>query len=187
MKLSKNKLAIALGAALSFAIAGQASADVYGLSSLKVNNLQVGFGPVAAGTGARTFAFTTQQEAELNGVADPTNGNATCVGTFNVSNNCPGAGGALSPRLSGAVQNAPGSAVLRADNDYSVKGLGNQYSNAESAIITAALLGDPSTSTAAISESNLITGTSAAANTNVSSNTQLSLTFTGAGSFSVNF
>ena len=52
MKVSKNKLAIALGAALSFGIAGQASADVYGLGKLDVNNLSVAFMPVSGSSGA---------------------------------------------------------------------------------------------------------------------------------------
>jgi hypothetical protein len=183
MKLGKNKLAIALGATLGLGMAGHASADVYGLSSLQVNNLLVVFAP--SSTGAGVFSFDTDQNASLNGVADPSDGSASCGGIFNVVNDC----GAGVPRLSGTVQNAPGGGLARGENDYTKYGTAAEYSNSEAAILTAALLLDGSTSTSAISESNLKTGLNAAANTNVSSNTLLSLDFTvsGQGTFNINF
>jgi len=183
MKSGKQKLAVALGAALSLGIASQASADVYGLSSLQVDDLHIVIN--ATGGSASIFTFSTNQDAILNGVADGSNGNASCVGNFPSPGTCVG----VNPRLSGTVQNAPGGGVVRGENDYTKYGQVAEYSNAEAAIVTAQLLLDPATSTSAISESNLKTGTSAQANTNVSSNTTLNLEFevSGRGSFNITF
>jgi hypothetical protein len=182
MKLGKQKLAVALGAALSLGIASQASADVYGLSTIAVDNLTIN---IAAFGGAGLYTFSTNQDAILNGVADGSSGAANCVGNFPSLGSCTG----VAPVLSGTVQNAPGGGVVRGENDYTKFGTSAEYSNAEAAIITAALTGSPSTSSSAISESNLKTGTSAQANTNVSSNTNLSLQFEvqGEGSFNISF
>jgi len=188
MKLSKRKLGVLVGAALSLGVAGQASADVYGLSKVQIDNLLINFN----GSGsAGLFEFNTDQNARLNGVADPTDGSASCGGIFAVSNDCaPGPGSIANPRLSGTVQNAPGSTSVRAENDYQVFGSVGDYSNAEAAIIKATLLLDGPTATSAISESNLDTATTASANTLVQSVTNLTLDFTIAednGSFSINF
>jgi hypothetical protein len=182
MKSGKQKLAVALGAALSLGIASQASADVYGLSTVNIDNLQVDVGNL---TSAGVFTFAVNSEASLNGVVDPSNGNATCVGNFPAVGSCTGS----APVLSGIVQNAPGSGLLRGENDYTVYGQVADYSNAEAAIVTAVLVGDPSTSTRSISESNLQTSSIADASTNVSSNTTLTLEFeiSGDGSFSISF
>jgi len=183
MKLGKQKLAVALGAVLGLGVASQASADVYGLGSLAVDDLHVKIN--ATGGSAGLFTFSTNQDAILNGVADGSNGNASCVGNFPAVGTCTGAG----PRLSGTVQNAPGGGVVRGENDYTKYGQVAEYSNSEAAIVTAVLLGDAATSASAISESNLQTGSSAQANTNVSSNTTLNLTFeiSGEGSFNISF
>jgi len=185
MKLSKNKLGVMVGAALSLGVAGQASADVYGLSSLQVSNLLILFNASTGAAGA--FSFSTNQDAALNGFVDGSSGAANCAGAFPSEGTCTGS----NPVLSGTVQNAPGGAVVRAENDYQKFGTVAQYSNAESAIVTAVLAGDASTSTKAISESNLQSGTSAQANTNVTSNTFLNLTFevngNGGGAFSIAF
>jgi hypothetical protein len=182
MKLGKQKLAVALGAALSLGIASQASADVYGLGYLDIDNLEI---DIAAFGGAGVFTFSTNQDAILNGVADASNGNASCIGNFPSVGTCTG----VNPVLSGTVQNAPGGGVARGENDYTVFGQVAEYSNAEAAIIAAQLTGAASTSSSAISESNIQTGTSAQANTNVSSNTTLSLQFEiqGEGEFTISF
>ena len=81
MKLGKNKFAAVLaGAALSLG-AGQASADVYGLSALEVDNLNINF-PNATGGAAGAFTFTTDASATLNGAAGAGSGIATCGGIF---------------------------------------------------------------------------------------------------------
>ncbi len=177
MKLRNKGLAAALTAALGLGFTGQASADVYGLSTLKIDNLRILFGNVGdADPGL--YTFSTNADASLNGTADASDGSASCGGVF-PGTNC----SAGTPRLSGTVQNAPGGDLLRGENDYTIYGTGAQYSNAEAAIIQAALLGDPNpldpvTQTAQIAESNLVTGTSAQANTLVQSNTLLEITFT---------
>ena len=186
MKLNKKKLAVVVGAAMSLGVAGQASADVYGLSSLNVNNLSVVF---ESGGGATFYNFNTDANASLNGVADGSDGSAICGGQLGVFTTCTTPPVATDPRLSGTVQNAPGGAPIRGENDYTAYGQVSEYSSAESAIVDAFLLGDASTATSAISESNLVTGTSAAANTLVQSSTNLSLTFNigDNGNFNINF
>jgi len=80
-------------------------------------------------------------------------------------------------------------APVRGEGDYTKYGMGTEYSNAAAEIISAVLTGDAVTHVAAISESNLVTGTGAQANTNVTSNTLINITFTveGTGGFSIAF
>ena len=183
MKFSKKKLAVAFSAVLSAGMVSQASADVYGLSYLDIDNLTVGFNAVGGGAGAYTFSIN--QDAILNGVADGSSGAASCGGIFGVGTTC--AGG--SPHLSGTVQNAPGGVVARGEGDYTKFGTVGDYANAEAEVLSATLLGDVSTHVESISESNLHNGTGAQSNTNLSSNTSLSLTFDvgPAGTLSVAF
>jgi hypothetical protein len=185
MKLGKKKLAIALGAALSFGVAGQASADVYGLSTVEIDDLLVIFNLIDGG--ATSYTFSTNQDAILNGVPDLAPGNASCGGLFPSPTSCL----VGPPVLSGTVQNAPGGGVVvRGESDYTVYGQNGNYSTAESEITTATLVTGGTTSTNAISESNLDDATSAQANTVVQSNTLLELEFTvgvGGGSFSIDF
>lgn len=184
MRLGKKHLPLVLGAALNVGGIGQASADVYGLSTLELENVQIIF--TATGGLPGLFTFSTNQDATLNSVSDPSSGAASCVGNFPSAGTCTGS----APVLSGTVQNAPGSGVIRAENDYQVFGQVAEYSNAEAAVVSALLLGDSSTSTSSISESNLQTGTTAQGNTTISSNTNLNLTFAvgpPGGSFIIDF
>jgi len=172
MKFGKKKLAVAFGALLSAGMVSQASADVYGLSYLNVDNLVVTFN--ASGGSAGLYTFSTNQDAILNNVADPTSGAASCAGSFSGGfGNC----SIPNPTLSGAAQNAPGSTSIRGNGDYTIFGSVGDYSNTEAEIVRAALTGDPSTQVTSISESNLNTGFGAQANTNAGSNTSLALTF----------
>ena len=183
MKFSKGKIAVAFSAALGVGMVSQASADVYGLSYLNVDNLNVAFN--AVGGGAGLYTFSTNQDAILNGAADPTSGAASCAGSFGNFSSCSGP----APTLSGKVQNAPGSSVVRGEGDYTVYGSVGNYSNAEAEVVAATLTGDPTTHVTSISESNLSLATSAQSNTNVGSNTNLALTFAvgPAGTLSVSF
>jgi hypothetical protein len=172
MKPRINKLAAALATTLGLGFAGHASADVYGLGFLEIDNLSIeetapGFG-VPGG-----YTFNTNADAILNGNPDLSSGAANCGGVFGGGTSCV----AGDPVLSGTVQNAPGSTVARGENDYTIFGLGSQYSNSEAAIEDAVLLGDASTATKQIAESNLIGGESAQANTNVGSNTFIEFFF----------
>jgi hypothetical protein len=171
MRFSKKKLAVAFSAVLSVGMVSHASADVYGLSYLDIDNLAVTFNAIGGGVGA--FTFSTGQDAVLNAVADGSSGAANCGGLFGLGNTC----AAGSPRLSGTVQNAPGSVVTRTEGDYTKFGMVGDYSNAEAEVLSATLLGDAVTHVDSISESNLRNGTGAQSSTNLSSNTSLNLTF----------
>ncbi|MCB1705885.1 MAG: PEP-CTERM sorting domain-containing protein [Halioglobus sp.] len=184
MKFSKRKMAVAFSAALGVGMASQASADVYGLSYLNVDNLAVSFNATSGGAGL--YTFSANQDAILNSVEDATNGAANCAGSFGVFSSCSGP----SPTLSGKVQNAPpASAGVRGEGDYTIFGMVGDYSNAEAEVVSATLTGDPTTHVTSISESNIDTGYSAQSNTNVGSNTNLALTFEvgPAGVLSVSF
>lgn len=175
MKFSKRNLAAAtaLGAVLGFGMVGQASAGVYGLAYLDIDDLVV----TTAAT-ASLFTFSTNQDAILNGVPDPVAGNASCGGNFGVFENC-------TLPLSGPAQNV--GTEVRGNGDYQVFGQVGNYSNSEAEIIDAVLLLDPSTHVAGISESRLGTGGSAQANTSVTSNTSLTLLAGGAGTLRLTF
>lgn len=183
MKFSKSKIAVAFGSALGLGMAGQASADVYGVSYLNVDNLLITTNSVP---GAGLYTFNTNQDAILNGNPDPSSGAANCVGTFLVFSTC----NAGVPTLSGNVQNAPpnAAATSRGAGDYTVFGQNGNYSNSEAEILEAALTLDPKTHVTSISESNLATTGTAQANTNTGSNTNLNLVFGGVpGSLTVSF
>jgi hypothetical protein len=176
MKFSKRNLAAAtaLGAVLGFGMVGQASAGVYGLAYLDIDDLVV-----TTGATASLFTFSTNQDAILNGTPDPVAGNASCGGNFGVFENC-------TLPLSGPAQNT--GTEVRGNSDYQVFGQVGNYSNSEAEIIDAVLLLDPSTHVAGISESRLASGTqSAQANTSVTSNTRLNLLAGGAGTLSLTF
>jgi hypothetical protein len=174
MKISKREFAIAFGAALGFGVAGQASAGVYGLAYLNIDQLTV-----MTGATASLFTFSTNQDAVLNGVADPVAGNASCGGNFGVFENC-------TLPLSGPAQNT--GTETRGESDYQAFGQVGNYSNSEAEIIDAVLLLDPYTHVAGISESYLAGGDqSAQANTSVTSNTSLNLLAGGAGTLRLTF
>jgi hypothetical protein len=177
MKFGKKKLAVAFGAILSVGMAGQASADVYGLSYLNVDNLLVSVN--AIGGGAGRYTFSSNQDAILNGTPDAAAGNASCNGNAaTATTNC----SIASPTLSGTVQNAPpAGAGVRGEGDYTIFGQVGNYSNAEAQVVEAVLTGDAKTHVESISESNLADngGQTAQSNTNVLSNTTLTLAFAG--------
>lgn len=177
MKFGKSKLAVAFGAILGVGMAGQASADVYGLSFIDIDDLLVSVNAISGGAGR--YTFSTNQDAILNGVPDPAAGNAACSGNFALATtNC----SLAEPTLSGTVQNAPpASAGVRGENDFTLYGPIGNYSNAEAEVVEAFLTGDPSTQVASITESNLEDngGQSAQANGNILSNTTLTLAFAG--------
>ena len=173
MKLRNKGLAVAFSAALGLGVTGEAAADVYGLSYLEINNLFILFGNPPDVSNPQ-YTFSTNADAILNLVPDASSGAASC-NSFSIA-----CGATPNPRLSGTVQNAPGGGVTRSENDYQKFGLTAEYSNAESAIETATLLGDATTKTRQIAESNLQTGSGAQANTNVASNTFVTVDFTSA-------
>lgn len=182
MSIKQSTLAAAITAALALSVSQQASAYVYGVSSLNIDDLTITHGGNVTFTGA-SFNFNLTNTAILNGVGTVTN--ATCTGAVPGTNNC----GAAGLRLDAAAANAPGSApVIRLNNDPQANNLmhygsvpanlvGN-WSNSDTVIYGAELLGDGVTSANQIAES-LITGNgSASANAEIKSTTGLTYVFT---------
>jgi hypothetical protein len=85
MKIGKKEFAAAFGAVLGFGVAGQASADVYGLSYLNIDNVGVMFRNADnsfAGGGAGRYTFSANQDAILNGSPDPADWQCQLHGHF---------------------------------------------------------------------------------------------------------
>jgi hypothetical protein len=192
MNIKQSTLAAAVTAALVMGVSGQAAANVYGLSSLSIDDLTILIQPTSgAGFNATitNFDFTVTNTATLNGVSSPVQ-TATCGGTPGAGNNNCG----VAPVLDALAANAPGGAS-RANNDLS-QGDGStlarlgpgalQYATADSVIVTAELvnLGSP-TSTHQIAESELQTGTTASSQAEIQSQTGFTITFTTDGVFSL--
>lgn len=182
MNINKSQLAVAMGLVLALGAAGQASASVYAHSRLLIQNLTIestntGGGIGQPGTDITSFSFTLTNTASLNG-ASAADSSDSCGGTF-FSNDCtPGVPAALDTNPS----NAPGGTVNRSNNDFTLFGMGmDQYSNSDSVIDDAELAGDASTATRQIAESELQSGTQAAANAEIQSTTGLVFSFTVGG------
>ncbi len=179
MNIKKTALAAGIAAALAIGMTGQANASVYASSSLQVQNfiLTVG-GPLAANP-VTSFEFTATNTATLNGVSGATQ-SATCSGDLTV-NNCGG-----SPTLDPGAANAPGSTVIRTNNDFSFFGpSGHTYSNADSVIYTSELGGTGPSSTAQIAESEIQSTGNARSNAEITSNTGFLFRFTTTGTASL--
>ncbi|MDO9104321.1 MAG: PEP-CTERM sorting domain-containing protein [Methylovulum sp.] len=174
MKLTKSMIPLAVMSALGLGFANQASASVYGVSTLEINNLSIVVSP-AAGATIRNFNYNLTNTAFLNGVGGATN--ATCSGTPGLggtTNNC---GGLIA--LDAPVYNAPGSTVVAAENSFALQGPGaNQYSRADSVIYDSQLTLDAVTHQQQIAESELQSGTSASAASVIQSVTGFTFTFT---------
>jgi hypothetical protein len=185
MKMHKSTLAAAITAALALGVAGPAAANVYGTSFLGINNLVITtLNDNGTPAPATTFNFNTTNTAFLNAVGGATN--AVCNGVFGGANNC----GAAGTRLDASPSNAPGGDVVRANNTFNFFGPGgNQYSNSDSLIAFSQLLGDGFTQTRQIAESELQSGTSAAASSLIQSTTGFTFQFTlgGTGSLTMSF
>jgi hypothetical protein len=186
MNIKQSTLAAAVTAALALGMSGQAAASVYASSSLQINDLFIGIGTLDA-TGAFTpggatvnsFSYNLTNTAFLNGVGGATN--AVCSGTPG-SNTC-----GTSPVLDALAYNAPGSTVVRTNNQTAGDGSltwfpigGGDWSNADSVIYTSQLTGGPTvpTHTDQIAQSNIDNGTSASANAEIKSSTGFTFTFT---------
>lgn len=174
MNIKQSSLATAVTAALAMGVAGQAAASVYAGSSLDIVGMTLLVtedGTTASANAEITsFEFTATNTATLNGVSSPVQ-SASCGGA-------PGAGGTTNtcnadePRLDPLAANAPGSTIIRSNNDFSLFGPGaEQYSNSDSVIQTSQLTLDPSTNTSQIAESEIQTGTSANSNAEITSTT----------------
>jgi len=181
-KLSTLKVvAAAAGICASMFAAGTASAYTYATSHLKVEDLRINAYTANIPFGAAVvqgYSFSQNNSATLVNQNQTTT--ASC-GTNDI-NACPNS----IPVLNAAAANAPGSTVLRADNNFAQLGFGNpnsSYSNADSVLYTAELPMaqpnqiPPATSLEMIAESLLNVNGSAQANAIQNSTTSLTTVF----------
>jgi hypothetical protein len=175
MNIKKTTLATAVTAVLAMGAAGQAVAYEYAISSLYITSLNVILsdnGGTSPGGGTPTsFEFTQSNTAFLNSAGDAST--ATCSGTFGGTNNCTG-------NLDAEVVNGTSSDIVQGENTFTVNGpgTGSSYSNGDSVIYSASLLGGATTSTQQQAEAEINPGDdSAAASTEVGSTTGFNMTF----------
>jgi hypothetical protein len=185
MRTKHSTLAAAITAALALGVAAPAAASVYATSSLEIQDLVISISPTATPT---TFNFNLNNTASLNNVAVIEQN--SCNGAFTAglltSTSC----NAGVPRLDAQPANAPGGDVTRANNVFNFFGPGaGQYSNSDSVIYTAQLLGDGSTNSQQIAESALTSGFQAAASAQIQSTTGFVFSFdvVGGGMLSLEF
>lgn len=170
MKLIKTTLATGIAAALALGVAGQANASVYASSSLKIQEFSVSITGLAANP-IQSYEFQVTNTATLNGASSPTQSN-TCSGST------PGTGCNTTPSLDAPAANAPGSTIIRANNDFSFFGPGTDtYSNSDSVIYTSELGNGVASSTAQIAESELQGNGAARSSAEITSNTGFVFTF----------
>jgi hypothetical protein len=169
---------MAAGICAAMGAAAPANAFVYATSHLQIEDL------VLAVTGATTtinsFTFNLTNTASMN--SGPVASGAACN-----SNGAPPCSLA-SPVLDAAAVNAPGSTLLRTNNNFAFLGTNqvDSYSGADSVIKTAQLTQGVPTSIEQIAESLLNINGFAAANALIQSNTSLTTTLTVGGGSTVN-
>ncbi len=171
-KMNKVLMATTVSAAL---LAGSqiANAGVYGVSYLDIDDLEIVLtetGLPGANVSIPSFNFNTTNTAFLNDIGGATS--ASCSGTP-ASNSCNSSG--VGPALDAPVYNAPGSAPLQGENNFSNFGPGtDQYSHADSVINTAELVNlGVLTDTTQVAQSEIQTADSANSNATLSSGTEL--------------
>jgi len=182
----KTLLCTAIAGSGLLTLAAPAQAYVYSLSTLDITNFQITTSPTATpGTYTFTLANTaTYPSPQTQPVATGT----TCAGTFGGSTTCGGAGAPLV--LDTAPANGTGNTVNRTNNNFTFIGPTGNYAGSDNVIYDAELVGDASTATQQIAESALTTAASTAtANSEIQSNTQLTWTLTigDTGSLSLSF
>lgn len=173
MNIKKTTLATALLGALSMGFAGQAAASVYAGSSLNLSGLSIGF--VNASTGAvitnlnPQFSFNVEDSATLNGSTQ-----AFAAGCSSLATNC-----GISPVLKVPAANAPGSSVIRANNNYALFGQNTgTFANSNAEISTAQLVNGIPSSSLQVAESEVFGAGQGQASTNIQSNTTWTFSFT---------
>lgn len=194
MNIRKSTLSVAIAALMSVGLVGQAAAYTSAGSKIEYQDLTIAifdedgnevFGSVT------NFAFTTSNTTNLTStIADSDNCAGITQPTF--SNTCPGAGGIADPRLDSDLQLQGDS--THTENDFDLDGPGGggggSYSYSDSAIITAQLTGDPTTSAGLIAETELTSSGSGNSNSTIQSSTGFTFQFTvldDGGSFELSF
>lgn len=187
MNIKRTTLAAAVAATLTLGVAGQASANVYGVSSLSIDQLTIVLtdgnnAPIPLGSAnavVTNFNFTLTNTATLNGNA------AISTATCNQASCLPGP-----PVLDALPANVLiGNTTVRANNLGLGGGVPNtmgllgpgtdQYSTSDSVILLSELTGNAGGSeTHQIAESELQTGANASASAQINSTTGFAFSFT---------
>ncbi len=172
-KLKKAGLVTSIAAIGSVGLATQAQASIYARSYLDIDGLTISSDPLVNSPVAGTFNFSLTNTAFLNG-SPGSIGGGTCSGTTAI-NTC-GAGPTLDAAQ--ASENSPvGENTFTPFNGPG----GLEYSRADSIINSAQLADGTASDTQNIAESELQTGTSANANSEILSTTGLEFNFNVAG------
>ncbi len=191
MKIRTSTLAVAVSAAIGIGMAGQANANIYALSHLKVEELSIiALDQDGSIVVPDTFNFSITNTASL-GAADEIN-TSNCNGNFAAgTGNCGSGGSGGNTVLGGSTDISTSSSAgpnlteipdgTRAggEDDYSFVGPLNSgdYGTADSVINDAQLVGDAFTDTENIAEVELNSLDSASGGSTIQSNTQLEWTF----------
>ena len=165
-----KKLSATAGVVAAMFASAPASAYIYSLSHLDIQNLVISVNGASAVP--TSFTFNLTNNASLNG---PTVSSSAACNSFGAP-----ACSVVSPVLDAAAVNAPGSTAPLRTDESTFLGTGNpnaSYSGADSIIDTAALVQGVPTSTEQITESLLNTNGFAAGSSTVQSNTGLLFTF----------
>jgi len=187
MKTWKKTLlctAIAGGGLLAFA--APAAAYVYSLSHLDIAGLVITTGPTPATPTTYTFDLANTATYPSPGTIVAT-GNS-CSGTFGGATTCGGPGAPLV--LDAPPANGVSNTVNRTNNVFTFIGPTGNYAGSDNVIYDAELVGDPSTATEQIAESNLTSANSIArSNSEITSNTTITWTLevSNTGSLSLRF
>jgi hypothetical protein len=185
----KTALSAAIAAGGLLTLAAPAQAYVYSLSTLDISGLTITTTPTAE---PGTYTFTLANTATYRSPGTLVGTGNSCTGTFGGATTCGTAGATLGDNtlvLDAPPANGVNNTVNRTNNDFTFIGPTGNYAGSDNVIYDAELVGDASTAAQQIAESALTTDASTAtANSEIQSNTQLSWTFTiGSGSLSLNF
>ena len=165
-------LAAVAGACAAMFASAPANAYVYAVSELRIRDFTLNIQPTAVTT-VGSFSFDLTNTATLNGLTSSSS--SSCGGTPGPGNNTCGP----APVLNATVVNALGSTLLRPENSFAFLNADNvnTYSNADSVITSAELVTGTPTSTSQIAESLLNINGRARANSEIQSNTSLTVSF----------
>ena len=160
---------MAAAVAGALAVSSPASAYVYATSHINVYDLILSVSGATASN--LTYTFDLQNSATLNGAT--TSSAADCS---NIGGGSPCS--VVSPVLNATVVNAPGSTLLRAENNFSYNGpsAAGTFANADSVIPTAQLTQGVPTTARQIAEAQLNSNGDAQASVELQSNTNLTWT-----------
>jgi hypothetical protein len=172
--MKKATAAAAISLVVGAAMSGQASASIYAGSRLLISNFVIGaFDSTGEAITPETYSFRVTNTAQLNnGIPVVTTDN--CGGNFNAgTTTCAEAPATTLPVAPAEV------GIARVDDSFTYLGPGgSEYASSDSAIVNAELVnpGSP-TNIGQIAESELQTGVQAFADSNLTSQTDYSVTF----------